>query len=76
MSRESPYYREILRDLIEYFNGRQSVNAKEYAAYLGIDAEKTRNLIRAGKLPGKVIGSTFIIPVRSIAIFEANAAKI
>lgn len=75
MPRESPYYREILRDLLEYFGGQQSINAKEYAAYLGMDAERTRNLIRAGKLPGKAFGSTFVIPVRSIAVFEANAAR-
>lgn len=75
MPKESPYYREILQDLLEYFGGQQSINAKEYAEYLGMDAGKTRNLIRHGKLPGKVFGSTFVIPVRSIAIFEANAAK-
>lgn len=40
MSRESPCYRELPKDSLEYFGGRQSINAKVYAAYLGLDAKK------------------------------------
>lgn len=78
MARESEYYRDILVDLFEKFDHRDNINAKEYAAYLGIGPELCRKLIQEGRLPGKYIANSgkYIVPVRSIAIFEANVAKV
>ncbi len=70
------YYKEICKDLFEYFGEKQTINAREYAEYLGIGAECCRQMIREKKLPGKYVESSgkYIIPIRSIAIFEANTA--
>lgn len=72
------YYNAISKELFQYFGEKQVVNAKEYAAYLGITPEYCRKLIRDGTLPGKYIASSdkYIIPIRSIAIFETNIAKV
>ena len=74
---ESPYYREICKDLFEHFGQKQNINAKEYAEYLGITPDYCRQLIKEGSLPGKYIACSgkYIIPVRSIAVFEASLAR-
>lgn len=75
MSRESPYYRDVLKDLLEIFGGAQCINAGQYASYLGMPVQSVGHLIDKGALPGKHINRTYIIPVRSIAIFEATTAR-
>lgn len=74
---EALYYKEICKDLFEHFGQKQNINAKEYAEYLGVTSDYCRQLIRDGFLPGKYIAYSgkYIIPIRSIAVFEANLAK-
>lgn len=79
MAKEPEYFREILQYLLERF-GKPNINAKEYAKYLRKNEEIVRNQIRARELPGKVIHNkktdNFIIPVASIAMFEAKSSNV
>lgn len=76
MSRESPYFREIVANLYEHFGHKNNVYSKEYAEYLGRDVELVRRLIRKGELPGKAIGREYIIPITAIALFEIKSSSI
>lgn len=76
MSRETPYFREILEELLVVFDGKRNINAKEYAEYLGINLPKVCDMIRAGKLPGMKIGNEFSIPLTSIARFEDKLGNV
>lgn len=75
MARESPYFRDILAELLIVFDGKRNITAKEYAKYLRMDVMKVGNMIKTGKLPGEKIGNEFRIPLTSIARFEDNLGK-
>lgn len=79
MSRESPYFRDILAEKLEYF-GKRIISANEFSKYLGMANETVRKEIRSGNLPGtfKKVGANdkFYIPVASIALWEIKQSEV
>ena len=80
MARESPYFREILCNLLEQFEHKNNISVEEYAEYLRKNRQTVAKLIKQGQLPGKAVGSkenpSYIIPVHAIALSEIHAANI
>jgi hypothetical protein len=60
--------KEIAQQVREKF-GKECLNAKEFATYLGRTQEYVAEKIRRRELPGYCIGHSFTIPIDSIAIW-------
>jgi len=52
-----------------------TLTAEQFATYLGMTPVSVRNSIRVRKLPGAKVGGKFIIPVDSVALWEARISK-
>jgi hypothetical protein len=70
---ERAQVRERAADLEKKF-GKGSVNASEFAEYLGLTYQTVCNKLRAHRLPGQKDGGSFLIPVYSIALWEARTS--
>lgn len=69
--REPQNFRETLAALKEHF-GKDAINAKELAAYLGQSAPTIREAIRQGEIPGRKVGNTYIITLIQLAQWEVS----
>ena len=72
---EKQNVKEIADALRERLRGKETLNAGEFATYLGKTRQFVCNSIRAHLLPGQKIGGKFIIPVGSIALWEYRLSK-
>lgn len=66
--------RERAADLEGRF-GKGSINASEFAEYLGLTYQTVCNKIRTHQLPGQRNGGSFTVPVFSIALWESKLSK-
>jgi len=72
---EKATVKNVASSLRERFGGKDNISAEEFAAYLGKQRQFVCQMINARRLPGQKIGGTFIIPVDSIALWEARLSK-
>lgn len=56
--------------------GKASINAGEFAEYLGLAYQTVCNKIRVHRLPGQKDGGSFLIPTYSIALWESRTANV
>lgn len=73
---EKQNVKEIADALRERLRGKETLSAGEFATYLGKTRQFVCNSIRARLLPGKKIGGEFVIPVDSVALWEAKISKV
>lgn len=66
----------IADKLHEQFGSKDTINAEEFAEYLGLCRQVVCNSINARVLPGQKIGGKFIIPIHSIALWEYRISKV
>lgn len=67
--------KHLANSLKSRFGGKDTINADEFAGYLGKQRQFVCQMINARRLPGQKVGGTFIIPVDSIALWEAWLSK-
>ena len=72
---EKTTVKNVAFSLRERFGGKDSISAEEFAKYLGKQRQFVCQMVSARQLPGAKIGGTFIIPVDSIALWEARLSK-
>lgn len=65
-------FRETLSVLKERFPGKEAINAKELARYLGQSPPVVREAIRTGTIPGRKIGHKYIITLNQLAHWETE----
>lgn len=69
---EHKNFRETLAVLKEHFAGKDAINAKELAKYLGQSPPTVREAIRQGEIPGRKVGHTYIITLNQLAHWETE----
>ena len=65
-------FRETLSVWKERFPGREAINAKVLARYLGQSPPVVREAIRTGTIPGRKIGLKYIITLNQLAHWETE----
>lgn len=70
--RENEGYRETLMILRERFGGKDSITAREFSEYIGLDYQITQRYIKENKLPGRKVGRRYIILITQIARWETQ----
>lgn len=70
--------RQLARDIADKLRERfkaDTLTAEQFAKYLGKKHQYVCYSISAHVLPGAKVGHTFIIPVDSVALWEARLSK-
>jgi excisionase family DNA binding protein len=70
--KEPMNYRETLASLKERFSGRDSINQKQLASYLGLSPSVVSTAIRNGEVPGQKVGNTYVITLNQLAHWETK----